>query len=344
MTVEDAPPRTVFVTGGAGVVGTPLLPLLSRKHRVIALRRRRAVHPNVMGIPGDVTLPSFGIDNASYRRLCGDVDVIIHSAAVTSFSARGDHACVNVGGMAEVLRFAADAEAPVVMVSTAFVADDASSVQPQSGYEASKREAERLVRASETPAVIVRLSVMAGDSCTGAIVEPQGLHAVLAGVILGLVPVLPGQADRRIDFVPTDYVASALARLIDVDPASWPRLLWLTQGRRAMRNDAFTQAAVDFAATEGIFVEPVKFMPYERVQRLFLPAFMSALPAKNQRYIRSMLRLARYINVTHTFPTAADTDGDRLGLGPAPSPAVVLERNLGFLWDRHVRRRSYAHG
>jgi thioester reductase-like protein len=344
VTVAGVPSRTVFVTGGAGVVGAPLLSLLSRRHRVLALRRRRAVRRDVTDVPGDVTLPAFGIGDGRYQRLRDDVDVVVHSAAVTSFSVRGDHARVNVGGTREVLRFAADAGAPVVMVSTAFVGDDSSLVQAQCGYEASKREAERLVRASGIPAVIVRLSVVAGDSRTGEIVEPQGLHAVLAGVILGLVPVLPGESDKRIDFVPTDYVASALARLVEADPASWPDLLWLTQGRAAMRNDVFTQAAVDFAAGQDIFVEPVKFMPYERVERLFLPAFLSALPVRNQRYIQSMLRLARYINVTRTFPTAVDADGDWAGIGPPPRPDVVLERNLGFLWDQHVRRRSSAHG
>ena len=95
-----------------------------------------------------------------------------------------------------------------------------------------------------------------------------------------------------------------------------------------------------FAACQGIILDPVKFMPYERIERLFLPVFLPALPAKEQRDFRALLLFARYININRPFPSMPDTDARRLGLGLAPGPAEVLERNLAFLWDTHLSGRG----
>lgn len=332
--------RRVLVTGGSGVVGSALLRALAGRHRVVALRRLRPAGPCDTWVAGDVSKPRLGLDAAVYRRLCRDTDVVVHSAAVTSFSHRADHDGVNVTGTREILRFAGDAGAAVVAVSTAFVAEGMSSLDEPSGYEESKRKAERLVRDAPGPAVIVRPSIVAGDSRTGAIGELQGLHSVLAGLMLGQVPVLPGERAGLIDFVPSDRVAAVLAGIVGTDPATWPDTVWVTQGAGALTNAGLVETVQAFAACQGIILDPVKFMPYERIERLFLPVFLPALPARERRDFRALLLFARYININRAFPSMPDTDARRLGLGPAPGPAEVLERNLAFLWDTHLSGRG----
>ena len=326
----------MLVTGGSGVVGSALLPALAGRHVVTALRRLRPVGPCDAWVAGDVTEPHLGLDALTYRRLCRNVDVVAHCAAMTKFSRWVDHNGVNVSGTEEMLRFAADAGAAVVAVSTAFVAEGMSSVAEPSGYEESKRKAEQLVRDAPVPTVIVRPSVVAGHSCTGAIGERQGLHFVLACLLLGQIPVLPGERDGLIDFVPSDLLAAALAGIVDADPAAWPDTLWVTQGAGALKNAGLVETVQAFGARQGLALDPVKFMPHERIERLFLPVFLPELPEEQRRHFRALLRYARYINIERAFPTMSDSDARRFGVGPSPRPAEVLERNLAFLWDTHL--------
>lgn len=330
----------MLVTGGSGVVGSALLPALAGRHAVTALRRLRPVGPCDAWVVGDVTKPLLGLDPPAYRRLCRDVDVVAHCAAMTKFSRRADHDGVNVTGTSEILRFAADARAAVVAVSTAFVAEGVSSVQEPSGYEESKRKAEQLMRDAPVPTVIVRPSVVAGHSRTGAIGELQGLHFVLAGLLLGQIPVLPGEREGLIDFVPSDLVAAALAGIVDTDPAAWPDTVWVTQGAGALKNAGLVETVQAFGARQGLALDPVKFMPYERIERLFLPVFLPELPDQQRRHFRALLRYARYINIERAFPAMSDSDARRFGVDPSPRPAKVLERNLAFLWDTHLSDRD----
>jgi len=332
--------RRVLVTGGSGVVGSALLPALADRHVVTALRRRRPVGPCDAWVAADVTKPRLGLDASAYRRLCRDVDVVAHCAAMTNFSRRANHDGVNVTGTREILRFAADADAAVIAVSTAFVAEGVSSVEEPSGYEESKRKAEQLVRDAPVQTVIVRPSVVAGDSRTGAIGELQGLHFVLAGLLLGEIPVMPGERDGFIDFVPSDLLAAALAGIVDADPAAWPDILWVTQGAGALKNAVLVETTLAFGARQGLALGPVKFMPYERIERLFLPVFLPELPNEKKRQFRALLRYARYINVEQAFPTMSQDDARRFGVGPSPSSVEVLERNLAFLWDTHLSGRN----
>lgn len=332
--------RRVLVTGGSGVVGSALLPALADRHFVTALRRQRPVGPCDRWIAGDVTKQRLGLDASAYRRLCRDVDVVAHCAAITSFSRSADHAGVNVAGTGEILRFAADAGAAMVAVSTAFAAEGVSSVAEPSAYEESKRKAEQLVRDAPVPAVIVRPSVVAGDSRTGAIGELQGLHFILAGLLLGQIPVMPGEREGFIDFVPSDLLAAVLAGIIGTDPADWPDTVWVTQGPGALKNVGLVETTLAFGARQGLALAPVKFMPYELIERLFLPVFLPELPGEKRRQFRALLRYARYINIEQTFPAMSERDARRFGVGPSPRPAEVLERNLAFLWDSHLRDRG----
>jgi hypothetical protein len=87
-----------------------------------------------------------------------------------------------------------------------------------------------------------------------------------------------------------------------------------------------------FARRLGLTHQPARCMPYETVERLFLPVFLSALPPRKQSEFRRMLQLARYMNAERPLPPAAATCAP-LGLGPLPEPRPLLELNLRW-WAR----------
>ena len=324
----------IFVTGGSGVVGRALLTLLEG-YPVLALRHKRAFAPDVVTVPGDLTTPRFGLDQKAYHKLLSDVHLIVHCAAVTSVAPPTNHKPVNRGGTEEVLRCAREASIPTIYVSTAFVESGISQIDEPSGYEASKREAEELVRSAGVPVAIVRPSLVAGDSRSGEISEFQGLHLVLSRVAQNLLPIAPCSPSARVDFVPQDYVAEVIKALIDTEPARWPDLVWATQGDAALTVEGFLEAMQHLSTAVGLAKPTARFIPYERIKRLFEPVFLPALPRLQRRELRALLMFARYLNVEQPFPSLAPEVADVLGLRPAPAPAMVLQRNFEHWWQHY---------
>jgi nucleoside-diphosphate-sugar epimerase len=325
--------ETVLLTGASGVVGTALLPRLAG-HRVVALVHRRTPVGALATVRGDMCQPLLGLAPEVYGELQDTVSVVVHCAATTDVG-RGqvDHDRVNVGGTEEVLRFAAAAGARLVYVSTAYVCEGISEVAVASRYEASKRMAEARVRESGVPAVVVRPSIVLGDSHSGEISEEQGLHLVVTGIVLGRVPVVPGESATYVDFVPQDHLASVVRRLVDLPAGQWPSEVWVTQGSAAMCTGEVVETSNRFAARQGLTHKPARCVPHDTIERLFLPVFLPALPARLQKEFCSLLRLARYMNVHRHLPDATPVAGE-LGPDTVPAPLPVLERNLQAWWRR----------
>jgi nucleoside-diphosphate-sugar epimerase len=324
--------ETVLVTGGSGVVGSAVLASLAG-YSVVALARRRVPSGTARTVRGDVCQPRLGLDATTYEALCGSVSTVVHLAATTNVGrGRVDHHAVNAGGTAEIARFAAAAGARLIYMSTAYVHEGISGVAAVSRYEQSKRAGEAVVRAAGVPTVVVRPSIVAGDSRTGEISAQQGLHLAVTGVVRGAMPVVPAHPDAMVDFVPQDYLAGVVRRLVDLRSDRWPSEVWVTQGTDAMRVGDMVETANRFARRLGLTHQPARCMPYETVERLFLPVFLSALPQRTQSEFRRMLQLARYMNAERPLPPAAATCAP-LGLGPLPEPGPLLELNLRW-WAR----------
>jgi nucleoside-diphosphate-sugar epimerase len=324
------------VTGSSGVVGRAILAELAG-HRLICLRHRRPVRlqaGDVIG--GDVREPRFGLDRGAFRELAQHVDVVVHAAAVTNM-AQPEEAfyATNVRGAENVLELATIAEAPIYHLSTAFVHPLAhvDGGRAPDGYQRSKQLAEATVAASGLPAVVLRPSIVVGDSRTGAIARFQGFHRVFGICLTGQVPVLPAKADARIDFVPQDLVARVLACLVerDVTEGSY----WLTAGEHALPIARLVELAVLVARrATGVSVTPPRLVSpalFERSGSVFL----RTLPAPARRTAERSLHLLRYMNLERPLPSSLPSLLPRIGLGGLPDLEAVYCRNVAY-WLRET--------
>src|SRR5215467_7022294 len=214
----DAGRRTVLLTGASGVVGRALLPRLRDLDVVCLVHRSPVSGPNVTTALGDVAQPMLGLAGQAYLELAAKVDAVIHCAAVTDFGrADGSLEATNIAGTEHVAAFAAASEAVLYHVSTAFVhaTVDGDRGRTAIGYASSKSAAEQVVRVSGVPHVILRPSVVIGDSVSGEIAAFQGLYKVVAGILAGAAPMIPFDPAWPIDFVPADVVADAIACVVE---------------------------------------------------------------------------------------------------------------------------------
>jgi nucleoside-diphosphate-sugar epimerase len=323
--------RTVLLTGASGVVGRALLPRLHDFDVVCLVHRSPVGGPNVTTMSGDIAEPMFGLAERDYLDLAAKVDAVIHCAAVTDFNRTdGSLEATNIAGTEHVTAFAAAAKAVLYHVSTAFVDTtvDGDRGRTAIGYAASKAAAEQVVRSSGVPHVILRPSVVIGDSDTGEIAAFQGLHRVVAGLFAGIVPMIPFDPAWPIDFVPVDVVADAIACVVQnqVNEGEF----WLSAGEAALRLDEGFAIAVEFARSLGVSVDMPRFVPPEMFDRLIGPVFIDALPDKIRRNVLRMLEFfTTYLQSGQTKPSSLDQLA-ALGAKPLPDQRESLRNNLQY--------------
>jgi long-chain acyl-CoA synthetase len=182
-------------------------------------------------LPGDVSLPHLGLDEAAYSHLASRITHIIHSAADLRFDAPLEEMRkTNLQGTVNVLELARRAHSDhglerYAHVSTAYVAGARSGAIPEADltgeygftntYELSKYEAECLVQAakSELPISVFRPGMIAGAADTGEIRTFNTFYFPLRLYLTGKLPVIPSAPALRVNMIPVDYVAEAIVRL-----------------------------------------------------------------------------------------------------------------------------------
>src|SRR5262249_23976411 len=206
----------------------------------------------------------------------------------------------NVDGVRNVLAFAVKAEAPLIHVSTAFL--HMRGDYSLNNYEVSKHEAEQVIYKSGIPAVIVRPSIVLGDSSTGAVHKFQGMHRIQRLLIKELLPVLPGSLDAFIDFVPQDSVVNAILGLIQYNVIHGE--YWLTAGEQALRFHEALDVLIEH--TSLLLGKPLvrpRIMKPDAFNRLIRPVFFPAFPGHLQHMFEEALDFLKYINMEETFPS-----------------------------------------
>ena len=178
---------------------------------------------------GDLTDAHFGLADDDYARLVRTTDSIIHCAA--SLNRKSEKSCLNVNlrGTLEVIQLATRARDHHGLrrfshVSTVAVAgqrldevvqEDTAIDWNRSDYDPyarTKKFCEHMVRQllPDVQRTIFRPSIVLGDSRRP---ETNQFDMVRAFVFLAGLPALPFRPAARIDIVPVDFVADAVATL-----------------------------------------------------------------------------------------------------------------------------------
>ncbi|HWG54682.1 MAG TPA: SDR family oxidoreductase [Gemmatimonadaceae bacterium] len=251
---------TVLVTGGTGLIGRAVIARMLRQDpavHVAALVRRPArwhslaatlgpLAARVVPIRGDITCDGLALGTGAQRWLRRRACTVIHLAADTTFTRTSEESrATNIDGTRHVLETANTwpGVEQLVHVSTAFVAGELNGLVAErdngagagfvNPYEWSKYEAERLVRDSALPWVIVRPSTVACDTKAGGVTQLNALHFALRLCYQGLAALMPGAEDTPMDTVTTRYVARAIAAVAQRDDLAG-QTLHLCAGMRSL--------------------------------------------------------------------------------------------------------------
>jgi thioester reductase-like protein len=342
----------VLVRSAAGRSGRERIEAIVGREEEIAAQRL----PRPIVLEGDITAPFFGLSAGDCDWLRRSCTSVLHNAAALEFHGAdkaGEPWRTNVGGTTNLISLAERAGITEFHhVSTAYVCGLAPGPIPEApsngdcgfrnDYERSKHEAEWLVRSARllSQPTFYRPAVIVGHSRTGATTTYHGLMAMLRlmSVISRSLPAddrgfrkvpvrLAMSGHERLNMVPVDWVAEAIARLV-VMPAARGRTIHLAPKRPT------TMLEIVDAASSYLNAEKMRFCGPERPQDL--------------NEVESMVYSGKaiyegYEQTDHVFETTAL---DEL-LPDLPCPVIdetMVHRFLAFgdadRWGK--RRRSSA--
>ncbi len=222
-----------------------------------------ALHSCIRIFLGDITSAHFGLADAEYAELVRSTDSVIHCAA--SLNRKSEKMCLNVNlrGTLEVVQLAMRARDQHGLrrfshVSTVAVAgqrkdevveEDTAIDWNRSDYDPyarTKKFCEHMVRQllPGVPRTIFRPSIVLGDSRRP---ETNQFDMVRAFVFLAGLPALPFRPTDKIDIVPVDYVAAAVATLHQKEKPEH-EIYHLSSG---VDSETFVQLTDALAAAQG---------------------------------------------------------------------------------------------
>ncbi len=225
---EDSEPLNLLVRARDGGEARARLWRSFQLHMDFA-RFEEFLNSRIRIFTGDITATRFGLGENDYQQLVRTTDSVVHCAA--SLNRKSEKSCLNVNlrGTLEVIQLAMRARDHHGLrrfshVSTVAVAgqranevveEDTAIDWNRSDYDPyarTKKFCEHMIREllPDTPRTIFRPSIVLGDSRRP---ETNQFDMVRAFVFLAGLPALPFRPTDRIDIVPVDFVAGAIAAL-----------------------------------------------------------------------------------------------------------------------------------
>jgi nucleoside-diphosphate-sugar epimerase len=343
----------LLITGATGIVGSELVRTLladpGAPHLLLLIRgsdaevdakvlwlRRWVGDPHdwderVRIVRGDVCEEGFGDD------VRGDVTGVLHAAASTSFGQSDAQAQrQNVDGLRNTLALAR--RCPRLerfgLLSTVFVAGERSGTIREgdldlevgfaNAYERSKAEGEALAAASGLPVATYRLSVVVGRRDDGRIARMSGVYPVWRILHRGQLAMVPGDPAQRVDLVPVDYAADAVAHLFQRAFRSGARYHVAAGSERSLPLEELLDA---FAEAIGRVDPRWRLHGYPKpasVSSETFARFADTVERVAQPALRGTVRQLRLFTRQLEFPKRFDTaelERDLAGSGIALAPA-----------------------
>lgn len=307
----------------------------------------------VRALRGDVTRPGLGVDDADYRQLAAECTHIVHSAGNVRMNLpieQARHSSIDSARYIIALAHACPQLAKVEFVSTVGVGGRTHGYVPEewlSGardfhntYEQAKAEAEDVVRLElerGLPLTVHRPSMVVGDSGNGRIIHFQVFYHLcefLSGRrTLGLSPNFGG---ARLDIVPADYVARAIA-WSSTTTASTGRIIHSCSGpTMALALEPLRESVRRAFTLAGRRVPRLVNLPTGVFSKL-LSAASLLMPADARRAVKTLPVFLDYLATEQTFANHRTQELLAAAGIAVPLPEQYLQQVLGYYLESSAR-------
>ncbi len=201
-----------------------------------------------------------------------------------------------------------------------WVEEAAAGDRTATGVTLQQEDPIAVLRERGHPVVVLRTSIVIGDSRTGAIDEFGALHRLTGALLRAQRPNIPFAPHARIDMIPCDVIADVLIRLIDGNVVD--RDYWLTSGAHALTVQQAVAEVYDAARVAGMTLAdeaPAFTAGRERPVWAVHPRWRRSAPADADLET----------SLGNRFENALGELGS-LGVTPLPSAREALRASLRF--------------
>ena len=267
---------------------------------------------------GDIESPNFGLSAA----VIDSADVVLHSAASTSFKPDAGVYPVNIKAaenFAGILKTLKPSQrgffvgtAAVTMEPRGVITEDMPFDGYANDYIRSKRDAEKLLRATGVPFVTLRPGIVLARGIDDAKLARNMLWAIPVMAELGDVPLDPL---AKLDFAPVDFVAGVFAEmLLKTDLAH--DCYHVSTGEDSMTFQALAdELSLTMPGIKKLVMRGKDFVPVPKFarQRWMFAALQPYLPFLTADAVFSNARLHEEIGTLADAPAPISYLGDLLG-------------------------------